>query len=223
MTTSSTAPVIARRAGGVAGLAFACGVLLQNGYLLQGNPMPGSELDVIAAFYRDRPGHIAVAVGWVALNVPLLLLFASHVADRFARSTSVAPWGRAGFGAVVLLCGAFLVTTLLQAVLVARIDALESSHQLALVWDLHTAAFAMSGISLAAALGSFSVAAWIAGEVVPRWAAGVGVAGALSLAASGLLVVPTVTGGPGIFFQLAGFLAWVVFLITASVRMLRGR
>ncbi len=36
-------------------------------------------------------------------------------------------------------------------------------------------------------------------------------------------MVPTIAGGPGIFFQLAGFLAWVVFLIAASVRMLRGR
>ena len=45
--------------------------------------------------------------------------------------------------------------------------------------------------------------------------------GTTSLLISGLLAVGTVQGGPGIFFQLGGFVAWVAWLLTASYRLVR--
>ena len=208
------------RIGGVAGLLFAGGVLLQNAVLLQGNPLPAASLDQVSAFYAGRGGPVSLAVGWVAFNIPLLLTFGGAVARRLEAHEAAAIWGRVGFGGVVLLAGAFTSTTWLQAVLVARAADLAASGQLALVWDLHSAAFSASGTALAVTMGAFSIGAWQE-SLVPRWTAGLGLLGALSLLGAGLLAVGTITGGPGIFLQLGGFGAWVVWLLTASVRLLR--
>lgn len=208
------------RFGALAGFGFAAGILLQNGVLLQGAPLPSASLDVVEAFYRDHTGRISVAVGWVAINIPLLLAFGASVRSRMAQHPSAAVCGQIGFGGVVLLSAAFMCTTWLQAVLAARASALAASGHLALVWDFHSAAFGGSGIALSLVLGGFSVGALYDGTT-PRWTAIVGLAGAASLVVSGLLAVGTVSGGPGIFFQLAGFLAWVVWLLTASTRLWR--
>lgn len=208
------------RVGGAAGLLFAAGVLLQNGFLLRDNPMPGAQLDQIVAFYAGSSARVSVAVGWVAINIPLLLLFGSAVSLRLERQEAARVWARVGLCGVVLLCAAFSCTTWLQGVLVARAADLATAGQLQLVWDLHSAAFSSSGLALAATMGGFSLGAW-QGGVVPRWAAGVGLVGAAALVASGLFAVGTITGGPGIFLQLLGFVAWLVWLVTASVRLLR--
>jgi hypothetical protein len=208
------------RLAGVAGLLFAGGVLLQNGVLLQGAPLPGASLDAITDFYTGRQSPVSAAVGWVAINVPLLLLFGAGVAERIERHAPSAVYGRAGFGGVVLLAAAFVSTTWLQATLAARVTDLAAAGQLRLVWDLHTAAFTTSATALCVAMGAFSLGAWGSGAV-PRWCAGLGLAGAFSLGVSGILAVSTITGGPGIFFQLGGFGAWVVWLLTASIGLVR--
>jgi hypothetical protein len=208
------------RLGGFAGLLFAVGVLLQNGVFLRGNPLPSAPLDTVASFYSEHGGSVAAGVGWVAFNIPLLLIFGAAVSRRMERSEDAALWARVGFGGVVLLAGAFTSTTWLQAVLAARAGALAEAGQLGVVWDLHSAAFSGSGTALAVAMGAFSAGAWHDGTV-PRWTAALGLAGAASLVLSGLLAVGSIGGGPGIFFQLGGFLAWVVWLLTASVRLVR--
>ncbi len=219
--TSQARPLL--RLGGAAGLVFACGVALQNAVLLSGNPMPDAPLEDIRSFYADHQGRIAVAVGLVAVNVVCLVFFASAVADRLDDHPASRVAGRAGFGAAVLLAGAFLTTTALQAVLTARVDSLASNGDLQLVWDLHTAAFVMSASSLAVVLLAFSLGSWISGQLVPRWASLLGFAGAIALIGAGALVVSTVDGGPGIYAQLIGLVTWLVFLVTTSIRLLRGR
>lgn len=208
------------RLGGLAGLLFAAGVLLQNAVLLQGNPLPAASLDQVGAFYAARSGPVALAVAWVAVNVPLLLTFGGAVARRLESDETSALFGRVGFGGVVLLAGAFSCTTWLQATLAARAAELASAGQLALVWDLHSAAFTGSATALSVVMGAFSLGAWHQG-LVPRWTVAVGLLGAAALLGAGLLSVGTLSGGPGIYLQLAGFGAWLVWLLTASWRLVR--
>jgi hypothetical protein len=218
---SSLVPSRAERdvVGGLAGLCFLGGVLLQNGLLLQGNPLPSAPLEEVSAFYQAGEVSIGLAVGWVAINVPLLITFGVSVAARLEQANGSTRFARVGLCGVVLLAAAFSCTTWLQAVLVARASELQASGTLSLVWDLHTAAFSSSGSALCVAMGGFSAAAW-QGDLVPRWTAVVGGLGALCLVGSGLMAVGTVTGGPGIFLQLVGFVAWVIWLLTASARLL---
>jgi len=206
----------------LAGFLFAGGVLLQNGILLQGNPLPSAPIPAIQAFYAERSGAVGLAVGWVAVNVPLLLTFGAGVSARLERHPAAAVFGRVGFAGLVLLAAAFGSTTWLQAVLAARAPQLAAAGQLELVWDLHSAAFAGSGTALCVTLAAFSLGAWTEG-LVPRWTAALGLLGAASLLGSGLLAVGTLDGGVGIYLQLAGFAAWVVWLLTASVRLWAGR
>lgn len=212
------------RIGGLAGLLFALGVFVQNAFLLQGNPLPGAPLPEILAFYQGSGGRVGAAVGWVAVNVPLLLLFGAAVARRIeggpADGGAAGLWARVGQGGVLLLAAAFGCTTWLQAVLAARAEALAAAGQLQLVWDLHSAAFSGSGLALSVTVGAFSAGAWSAG-FVPRWTCVLGLLGALCLLVSGLLAVGTVGGGPGVFFQLGGFVTWLVWLVTGGVRLWR--
>ncbi len=209
------------RASGIAGLAFVAGVVLQNGVLLAGNPMPDAPLAEVVDFYRDGGGRIEAAVGLVALNIVFLLCFASGVAERISAVPGARIAGRAGFGAAVLLGGAFLTTTALQAVLTTRVDDLADAGLVQVVWDLHGAAFTMSATGLAAVLLFFAAGSLLGADLVPRWTAVLALVGTGLLLVAGLLAAPTVDGGPGLFLQLGGFVTWLVFLVAASVRLLR--
>ncbi len=209
------------RVGGVAGLAFAGGVALQNGVLLAGNPMADAPLAEIQDYYSGASGRISIAVGLVALNILLLVFFGSAVTKKLAARDGSSIAARAGLGGIVLLGGAFFVTTLLQAVLAARVDQLAEAGQLQVVWDLHTAAFSMSGSGLGVTLAALSIGALLADAVVPRWTALVGLVGAVCAVAAGALVVSTISGGPGIWLQLVGFAAWLVWLVVGSLNLLR--
>jgi hypothetical protein len=209
------------RIGGLCGLAFATLVILQNAVLLAGNPMPNAALADIQEFYQNGSTRIAVAVGIVAVNMALLVVFGSAVTTRLERADGARVAARTAYAGIILLAGAFLTTTLLQAVLVASVDELADANQLQLVWDVHTAAFAMSSIGLGVVLASLSIGSILAGDFVPRWTAYLGLVGALSLTCAGALVVTTLDGGIGIWLQLAGFAVWLVWLLVASVRLLR--
>jgi hypothetical protein len=209
------------RAGGFAGLAFALSVLLQNAVLLVGNPLPDAGIGEIRDFYADNGGRISVAVGLVALNIVFLVFFGSAVAKRLEDNHRSRVAARAAVAGIVLLAGAFLTTTLLQAVLTARVDDLAAAGQLQLLWDVHTAAFAMSGSGLGLTLAALSIGALLAKAVVPKWTAITGLVGAAFTLSAGVLVVSTIDGGPGMWLQLIGFVAWLLWLIAASIGLLR--
>ncbi len=208
------------RIGGVLGFVFAASVLLQNAVLLMGNPLPDAQLGDIKEFYSGGSARISIAVALVAVNVVCLVFFGSAVVRRLEAHRDGAIAGRAALAGIVLLGGAFLVTTFLQAVLAARVDQLAEAGQLQMVWDLHSAAFAMSGSGLGVTLMALSVGALATDTVVPRWVGFLGVAGAICATAGGALVVSTIDGGSGIWLQLVGFATWLVWLVAASVRLL---
>lgn len=211
----------ASRLGGWFGLAFAAFVILQNAVLLVGNPMPNASLADIQDFYETGSGRISIAVGLVALNVLLLIGFGATATKRLERAAAAVVPARAAFAGIIVLAGAFLTTTLLQAVLVTRVDQLVAADQLQLLWDIHTAAFAMSATGLGVTLAGLSYGALVAGDLVPRWTAYLGLVGAVCVIGGGMLVVGTLDGGPGIWLQLTGFATWLIWLVTASVRLIR--
>ena len=67
----------------------------------------------------------------------------------------------------------------------------------------------------------FSVGSLLGADVVPRWTAVLALVGAALLLVAGALAEPSVDGGLGPILQLAGFATWLVFLVVASVRLLR--
>lgn len=224
-STPAEAPLRLRRTlrlGGLAGLGFAAGLLLQNGILLAGMPLPSAAPAEVAAFYTDNAWRVALATGWVAVNLPLVLLFVHVAATRLAAHEDALLWGRLARGGVVLLGALFGVTTILQATLAGAMPKLAADPAaLALAWDLHSAAFALGGAGLGILLGALSLGARHV-PLVPRWMVPLGLAGAALCLGGAVGIVNVVQGGPALWLLMAGFLAWVAFLATASVRMLRG-
>ncbi len=211
----------ATRIGGIAGLGFAGGVIFQNAVLMSGSPLPGASIDEVSRFYADQGGRVMIATFWVAINAVFLLTFLSAVTARLQESPASALWGRVAYAAGISLLSLFAVGTSLQAVLVTRISDLEANHALlGLLWAMHSGAFSMSLIVAGVLVLSLSLGA-LATPVVPAWTAYLGLLGSALMLVGGGLAFNVIDGGPALFIGFAGFATWIVWLITASLRMLR--
>jgi hypothetical protein len=200
--------------GGIAGLGFAAGVILQNGVLMAGSPLPGAPLDEVARFYSDPGGRVMIATGWVAINAAFILTFLSVITSRLQESADSAVWGRVAYAGGISLLTIFAIGASMQAVLVTRISELETNQAiLGLLWAMHSGSFAMSMVALGVTLLALSIGALATPFV--------GMLGGVLLLSGGAFAFNVIDGGPALFMGFAGFGMWVVWLITASIRMLR--
>lgn len=207
--------------GGLAGIGFAVGVILQNGVFAAGSPLPGDSLTDVATFYTDNSLRVSLGAGFVALNLPFLLIFVTVLSNRLRQSTAASLWGQLAFAGAILISGSFLVVTLLQAVLAARAESLAADHSaLGVIWDLHSGAFAVNTASLAILIGALSVGS-LYHAIVPRWTAWMGIVAAVLLFVNMSMSVAIIDGSAVMLVGLAGFLMWVVWLLVASVMLLR--
>lgn len=222
LATASATRLAGSRLGGFAGLAFALSVVFQNGVLLLGAPTPSAPLADVEAFYTERAAFVTAAVALVAVNLVLLLVFVASVRQRFAAVDGAKVWGDVALASVVLVGGLFSVATLLQAVLVATMPTLAADPAtLRLAWDLHSAAFAVVGSALGALVGALALGARSV-PIVPRWGTYVGLGAAAFCIAGSAGAVGTIQGGPALWLMMVGFVGWIAFLATASIRMIRG-
>lgn len=211
------------RLGGLAGLAFAFGLLVQNAVLLAGAPLPSASQQDIIAFYTDHATSIGIATGWVAANLAFVVTFVHVAAARLAQHAESRLWAGIARSAVALLGAIFGVTTILQATLAATMPQLATEPAvLAALWNMHTAAFALGGAGLGILLGSLSLGARHVG-LVPRWMAHVGLVGAALLLVGAAGLVNAVNGGPVLWSIMGGFACWVLFLVMAGWRMTRAK
>ncbi len=207
--------------GGIAGLGFAAGVIFQNAVLMSGSPLPGASLDEVSRFYADQGGRVMIATFWVAINAVFLLTFLSVITARLQEASASALWGRIAYAAGIFLLTIFAVGTSMQAVLVSRIGELEANPAiLGLLWAMHSGGFSMSLVAAGVLVLSLSLGA-LATPIVPAWTAYLGLLGSALMLVGGGLAFNVVDGGPALFMGFAGFSTWIVFLIAASIRLLR--
>lgn len=90
------------------------------------------------------------------------------------------------------------------------------------LWTLRAAAFGLDMAAVAVALIGLSRAA-AAMRLIPSWLALTAWPGAACLLIAAVFTVALADGGPWLAVGLVGFIVWVVFVITASVSLLRGR
>jgi hypothetical protein len=207
--------------GGIAGIGFAAGVIFQNAFLMSGSPLPGASVDEVSRFYADQGGRVMIATFWVAINAVFLLTFLATITTRLQESPASALWGRVAYAAGISLLTIFAVGTSMQAVLVSRIGELEANPAiLGLLWAMHSRTFSMSLIAAGVLVLSLSLGA-LATPIVPAWTAYIGLLGSALMLIGGGLAFNVVDGGPALFLGFAGFSTWIVFLIAASIRLLR--
>ena len=88
------------------------------------------------------------------------------------------------------------------------------------LWAVHAAAFGLDLAAIAVALIGLSYAA-ASVRLIPAWLTVAAWPGAACLLTAAVFTVALANGGPWGAVGLAGFIIWLVFVITASVSLLR--
>lgn len=207
------------RLGGIAALGFALGVALQNTVLLGGAPEAGTDLAEAASWYTANRGRAAVASAIVAVNFPLLIVFAATMRELGRGTANGRRWMTVGILGAAGMVGVFSLVTagLISSVLFAEAGA---TAAFAAVWTLHNAAFALTLPVLGTALLGFTLGGHASGITAP-WQRFAGVTGAALLIGTGAANTLIADGSPVVFIGFGGFVLWLVWLVATGVRLLR--
>jgi len=132
-------------------------------------------------------------------------------------------WAGAGALGAATVAALFALVNITEIVLTAKAGRLAASPAVVqALWALHAAAFGLDMGAIAVALIGLSRATASAG-LIPAWLAAVSWPGAACLLIASVFTVALTNGGPWLAVGLAGFIVWLVFVITASISLLRGR
>ena len=232
MTTTLTSPVPTaadttsgrglRRVLSAAGAGFALIVIAQNVLRGAGAPRNDASVGDVLAHYRDDTGMAVVLTTMFVIAGLSLAGFVAELVRRLLRRgtdawTVIGAIGTVGvmimFAMVVAMEAALVGAAGREAPDLGTIDAL---------WLTHNAVFAVLGLSLGTALLGLGRAASAAGLAPAffRWLAPAGAA-ALCVGAAGAPVVADGSVMAAMAPALAGFVVWLVFLLTTSFRMVR--
>jgi hypothetical protein len=210
---------------GGAGVALAASVAVQNAVFVgTGAPAFGDPLGEVLAYHAENRGAVAVAVGQEAVNLPLLLLFVTGLHGLVQRRGGAgADWSRLAVAAGATLSAVFaLVMTTHIAVVLAADGLAEPTPAFELVWQLHAAAFALALPALGATFIGAALATHASGLTRP-WQRLLGVAGGSLLILAGAGNLAIADGSPLLFVGVAGFAAWLVWLVVTGLRLIRGQ
>lgn len=210
---------------GGAGVALAASVAVQNAVFVgTGAPAFGDPLGEVLAYHAENRGAVAVAVGQEAVNLPLLLLFVTGLHGLVQRRGGAgADWSRLAVAAGATLSAVFaLVMTTHIAVVLAADGLAEPTPAFEMVWQLHAAAFALALPALGATFIGAALATHASGLTRP-WQRLLGVAGGSLLILAGAGNLAIADGSPLLFVGVAGFAAWLVWLVVTGLRLIRGQ
>ncbi|MGY0236013.1 hypothetical protein [Longispora urticae] len=222
-TTPARGRSVRGRFVGAAAIAFAVLVLIENVlFAATGAPGYDSPIGDVLAYYAANRDAVTIVSGLVALYLPLLLVFGTGLHGLVERRGGAgADWSRLAVAAGATLSAVFVLVNVLQIGLVLAAGGLaEPTPAFGLVWQMHAAAFALVLPMLGTTcLGS--VLAAHASGLTPAWQRVLGLVGGILLLAAGLGNLAIADGSPLIFVGLLGFVAWLVWLLTTGVRLIR--
>lgn len=208
---------------GFAAIAFAVLVMTENVlFAVTDAPSYGDPIDDVLAYYAASSGTVAIVSGLVALYLPLLLLFVTGLHGLVGRRGGTgADWSLLAVAAGAALSAIFVLVNVLQIglALFAR-DFAEATSAFDIVWRIHAAAFALVMPMLGTTCIGVTLAAHASG-LTPAWQRLLGLFGGSLLLAAGIGNFAIADGSALIFVGLLGFLAWLVWMVTTGVRLIR--
>ncbi|MEU4739235.1 hypothetical protein AB0G02_02070 [Actinosynnema sp. NPDC023658] len=213
------------RTAGLAGLGFACLIVLANVIMVPtGLPPTGADTADVVAYFSTHQGVVGLSSALTPAAWALSTLFAAGAVAALWRSDRERgeAWSLVGFAGVLLQNGAF------AGVVACRLALTRTAADhgaVGALWSLHDALFTLNGVFLAVALVGLSVGGLRAG-LIARWHARLGLLSAALLLTSATLA-PLVVDHPGPLglIGLGGWLLWVAWLValgSALVRRSRG-
>ena len=223
---STDSPTQARRAAldrlaGAGGLVFAA-ILVADNLIRASAPGFDAAPAQVSAYFLDHRAAALVPLGLFPAGLLALFPFAAGVWARTRQEMS-RWWASVGVLGTATIAALFAIVNITEIVLTAKAAQLASSPAVVqALWTLHAAAFGLDLAAIAVALIGLSRAA-ASVPLIPAWIAVAALPGAACLLTAATFTVALANGGPWLAPALAGFIVWVVFVITASVSLLRGR
>ncbi|MGH3273578.1 MAG: hypothetical protein ACRDNZ_04535 [Streptosporangiaceae bacterium] len=209
------------RLAGTGGLVFAATLVVQNIIRASAPGFDAAPAQVTAYFLNHR---VAALVPLGLFPIGLLALF-PFVAGVWARASQEESrwWASAGALGAATIAALFAVVNITEIVITAKAAQLASSPAVVqALWTLHAAAFGLDLAAIAVALIGLSRAA-ASIPLTPAWIAVIALPGAACLLTTAVFTVALANGGPWLALGLAGFIIWLVFVVVASVSLLRRR
>jgi hypothetical protein len=219
--TQPQAPAASGRMAGAAGLIFAATLVADN-LIRASAPGQGASPAQVTAYFADHRVAALVPLGLFAAAAPAFFAF---VAAFWARATAEHTRWWAGTGALgaAFIAAMFGVLTITEIVLTAKAGSLAASPAVTqALWAVHGAAFGLDMAAIAVALLGLSRAA-AAMRLIPSWLALAAWPAAAVLLTASVFTVALVNGGPWVAVGTAGFVVWLVFVVIASISLVRGR
>jgi hypothetical protein len=167
---------------------------------------------------------VAALVPLALFPVEMIALFAfvAGVWSRADRDENRWPASVGTLGAATI-AALFAVVNITEIALTAKAGRLAASPAVVqALWAVHAAAFGLDMAAIAVALLGLSYAA-ASMSLIPAWLRVAAWPAAACLLLAAVFTVALANGGPWVAVGLVGFLVWLAFVITASVRLLRGR
>ncbi len=208
---------------GAAAIAFAVSVAMENAvYGFPAAPTFGAPIEEVLAYYAANRGSVAIATGVVALSLPLLLVFVTGLHGLVERRGGAgADWSRLAVAAGATLSAVLVLVNALQIGLALAAGGLAGpTPAFELVWQVHAAAFALALPTLGITSIGAALAAHASG-LTPAWQRLLGLVGGSLLLAAGVGNLAIADGSALLFVGLAGFAAWLVWLLATGVRLVR--
>lgn len=214
----------AERFVGATAIALVVSLVVQNAVLASGAPTYGDPMTQVLAFHAEHRVAVGVAVGLEALNVPLLLGLVTGLHGIVARrGRAGADWSRLAVAAAATTCTAFILYAVLWigVVLYAQ-DLTAPTPTFEVIWRMHAAAFAFALAAVGVTFAGAALATTASG-LAPAWQRQLGLVGGTLMLVSGTASILVAAGSPILFVGLAGFAAWLVWLLAIGIRFVRAR
>jgi len=206
------------RLGGVGGLVFTGSILAQN-LLRASAPANDASPEKIINYYAD---HRAVSFA-LAVLFPIgaagITAFVGSLVSR-ARGAARTPAIVGGLSAAALVA-MFAIVTATELAMSAYVHrGAPDPSVMSALWLTHMSVFSVNEIFIAITLVGLSTACVKMGLLSPVWKK-VGLVGAAGLALGAACTPAILDVSPVFGLALAGFLIWGVFVVSASISMLR--
>lgn len=219
-TTQAKQAATLDRLAGAGGLVFAATLVADN-IIRASAPGFDAAPAQVSAYFLDHRAAALVPLGLIPAGFTFFL-FAAGLWAR-ARQEESRWWASVGVLGAATIAALFAIVNITEIVLTAKAAQLASSPAVVqALWTLRAAAFGLDLAAIAVALIGLSRAA-AAMRLIPSWLALTAWPGAACLLTAATFTVALADGGPWLAVGLAGFIVWIVFVITASVSLLRGR
>lgn len=207
------------RLAGAGGLVFVATLIIQN-VLRAAAPGFDAAPGTVTAYFLHHRFAALLPLGLFPIEMLGLFAFVAGVWASTNRSED-RWWATVGGLGAASIASLFALVNIIEVVITAKAQTLAPSPGVVeALWAVHAAAFGFDLAAIAVALVGLSRAA-ASTALIPAWINAPALVGAGCLLVAAVFTVAITNGGAWFDLGLVGFVAWIVFMVAASISLLR--